>query len=1007
MHVNRKNALNIVLKAGDAVRGDQLDAAINFGEASTTDTTAFWENLLLVGGSVNDSPTTTDTTLVNVVPRQLTTTGTPGTIPMRWGFDLRGATLQNPGGFAASRGFGVGYDGALGAASLTTASVLQAQTATVTSVTVDDPGVFTGNTFPTYALTAPPSGGTTATATVTNVQVVANMGYGSTGKSYTINDVLTFTPTAGGVFTATVSSVDANGGITEISITTTGSVTNAAANPMHPTGGTGTGASFKVYYSQATNIFTPTNLVYAATGSGNTVSDTLTLTGDTGTAGQFTVATVDSFGGITGLTVAVAGNLTVLSASTYHAYTSTNGTATIGSLLVGYGNLTCSVTAGSGYLVSSPPAIWQNNGTYKAAKMRAVMTPASATLSLNPSGGTISLGASASVDGSGNITGAVGTLHGVNQTGSYNVSGVNSAANSWLFATPFYYGASSDSSYNQNYIGISDQVNVYGGNAANGFRVFLSYGGANSAGGRNALYGNFNLNSQTNPGDTNGDYAGIHGWANAAVNNGGTPGTIAIDGTGHRHGLFGGWFQATLGGTATGYTGLSGTEIDVSMAAGAEATLRTGLNIVLSQGDAKRGSYSDVGLSFGKQPGGSSPGWATLIGAGGATGDPATATDTVGFMAQPRLYGGTAYNLVPLGLFADLRQATNTKGVIWSPNFGVTGTGAAYANGVTTNGTVQAQTATMTAVTIDVAGEYTTVPTFTVQAPPAGGTTATVTVATMGGVRALPYATGKAFTNADTLTVSGGTGTAPTLRPTVDANGACTNGGWTVLTNGTLSSAPANPVTLTGGSGTGASVNIVWSNSTGAFVPSVITAATTGSGFAVNDTYSPAGDTGTEPVYKVTAVDASGGILTSTLNSAGSVTAIAAGAHSVTTSGAGTAASITPTFGVLTTSSTAGAGYLPVPPPKIVPANANSTLYTVASLTATMTPASATLSLNPSGGSVTLGPVYTVATLPTVGTKGQRAFVSDANATTFQTIVAGGGANNVPVFDDGTNWRIG
>jgi hypothetical protein len=49
----------------------------------------------------------------------------------------------------------------------------------------------------------------------------------------------------------------------------------------------------------------------------------------------------------------------------------------------------------------------------------------------------------------------------------------------------------------------------------------------------------------------------------------------------------------------------------------------------------------------------------------------------------------------------------------------------------------------------------------------------------------------------------------------------------------------------------------------------------------------------------------------------------------------------------------------------------------------------------------------TVALLPTVGTKGRRYFVTDATATTFASIVAGGGANNVPVYDDGTNWRIG
>jgi hypothetical protein len=47
-----------------------------------------------------------------------------------------------------------------------------------------------------------------------------------------------------------------------------------------------------------------------------------------------------------------------------------------------------------------------------------------------------------------------------------------------------------------------------------------------------------------------------------------------------------------------------------------------------------------------------------------------------------------------------------------------------------------------------------------------------------------------------------------------------------------------------------------------------------------------------------------------------------------------------------------------------------------------------------------------VSALPTP-TAGLRAIVTDANATTFASIVAGGGANTVPVFADGTNWRIG
>lgn len=50
--------------------------------------------------------------------------------------------------------------------------------------------------------------------------------------------------------------------------------------------------------------------------------------------------------------------------------------------------------------------------------------------------------------------------------------------------------------------------------------------------------------------------------------------------------------------------------------------------------------------------------------------------------------------------------------------------------------------------------------------------------------------------------------------------------------------------------------------------------------------------------------------------------------------------------------------------------------------------------------------VFTVGTLPT-GANGCTAFVTDANATTFASAVAAGGSNKVPVYADGTTWRIG
>ena len=53
--------------------------------------------------------------------------------------------------------------------------------------------------------------------------------------------------------------------------------------------------------------------------------------------------------------------------------------------------------------------------------------------------------------------------------------------------------------------------------------------------------------------------------------------------------------------------------------------------------------------------------------------------------------------------------------------------------------------------------------------------------------------------------------------------------------------------------------------------------------------------------------------------------------------------------------------------------------------------------------------VFTVATLPSAATSGAgaRSFVSDASGPTFGATVAGSGAVTVPVYSDGTNWKVG
>ncbi len=58
------------------------------------------------------------------------------------------------------------------------------------------------------------------------------------------------------------------------------------------------------------------------------------------------------------------------------------------------------------------------------------------------------------------------------------------------------------------------------------------------------------------------------------------------------------------------------------------------------------------------------------------------------------------------------------------------------------------------------------------------------------------------------------------------------------------------------------------------------------------------------------------------------------------------------------------------------------------------------------GKAYTLAGLLAVLTASAAGA-GARSFVTDANATTFASVVAGGGSNGVPVYSDGTDWRIG
>lgn len=109
----------------------------------------------------------------------------------------------------------------------------------------------------------------------------------------------------------------------------------------------------------------------------------------------------------------------------------------------------------------------------------------------------------------------------------------------------------------------------------------------------------------------------------------------------------------------------------------------------------------------------------------------------------------------------------------------------------------------------------------------------------------------------------------------------------------------------------------------------------------------------------------------------------------------------------------------------------SSLTVNIATATNSISPKNINIGTNSSGGStyITIGEptyqsvtiinglmiqgVYTLATIPVPTTlyggfvAGCRSFINDAMAPVFGSIVVGGGSVNIPVYHDGTNWRVG
>jgi hypothetical protein len=146
---------------------------------------------------------------------------------------------------------------------------------------------------------------------------------------------------------------------------------------------------------------------------------------------------------------------------------------------------------------------------------------------------------------------------------------------------------------------------------------------------------------------------------------------------------------------------------------------------------------------------------------------------------------------------------------------------------------------TVTAITRTAAGSgYTTIPALAISAPTtAGGVQATATPTMLLATGPTVASGGSGYTVGDVLTLSGGT-FSTVARVTVATLSGSSVATVTVTSSGTYSALPTNPVSVTGGTGSGATFNLTWA------VQSGFTITNAGSGYVEQPTVTFSGGGG-------------------------------------------------------------------------------------------------------------------------------------------------------------------
>ncbi len=256
----------IALKSStNAGRGDVIDAALQVSMATDPASNAFsWRTGLLFGSPLGFG-FNSDATLIGLTPKL--NTATAGSALFDYGIDFRAGTATS--GFTAFKNSGTNSIGDTYAGNLVTGSTLTAQSSTIATVApAKGYGDLTGGayyssaSFPTLVITAPPNGGTQATATVATMRVNTISLTTGTDSGCSNGDVLTLTGGTGTQGTITLTVVA--GAATAAVVTTAGSYTAISATPGSTGGTCSVQPALKVGYGIVTTTVTNAGSGYLA-----------------------------------------------------------------------------------------------------------------------------------------------------------------------------------------------------------------------------------------------------------------------------------------------------------------------------------------------------------------------------------------------------------------------------------------------------------------------------------------------------------------------------------------------------------------------------------------------------------------------------------------------------------------------------------------------------------------------------------------------------------------------